>query len=93
MMTAEGDKELEHELANGLADVHSLVDNLREPHARGQRTRNLLLFRIQRPAKIQSIPTVLHHDAEYQGGLAVMTDQECRRVFVAPFDLCDVRQV
>ena len=92
MITAKGDEELQHELADSLPNVHRLVDNLRESHARGQCARDLLLFRIQRSAQIQSVPTVLHHDAEYQRGLAIVTDQEGRRVFVTTFDLGDIRK-
>src|SRR6185312_16902053 len=40
--------------------------------------------------KIQPIPTVLHHDAQYQRRLAIVTDQECGWVFVTSFDLGDI---
>src|SRR5207244_703832 len=88
----QGDKELQHELADGFRNVHRLVDNFSEPHTCGQCACDLLLLRVQRSAKVQSVPTVLHHDAEYQRGLSVVTDQECRRVFITAFDLGDVRK-
>ena len=47
---------------------------------------------VERTAEIQPVPTVLHHDAKYQRGFAIVTDQECRRVFVTAFDLGNVRK-
>ena len=58
----------------------------------GNAPRNLLLFELERTAEIQPVPAVLHHDAKYQRGFAIVTDQECRRVFVTAFDLGDVRK-
>src|SRR5438874_1187544 len=73
-----------------ILDVHRLVHNLREPHTRGQCACDLFLLRIQCSAQIQSVPTVLHHDAEYEGRFAIVPDQEGRRVFITTLDLGDV---
>ncbi len=89
---AQGDEELEHELVDGLADVHCLVDHLGEPDARGQVPRDLFFLGIQGAAERQSVPAVLHHHAEHQGGLAVVADQERRRVLVTTLDLGDIPQ-
>src|SRR6185312_15807393 len=48
---------------------------------------------IQRLAQIQAVPTVTHHNAKQQCRLAIVADQESRRIFVTPLHLGDIRQL
>src|SRR5439155_16387774 len=76
-------KELQHELIHCLADVYCLVCHFAEADACREALGDLLLFCNKGLAKVQSVPALLHHDAEKQGGLAIMTNKKGCGIFVS----------
>src|SRR5205085_668062 len=70
------DKELQHELIHCFADVYSLVRYFAEGDACRKVSGDLLLFGNQRFAKVETVPSFFHHDAEQQRLLAVMTNKK-----------------
>lgn len=87
---AERDEELDHEFADGVADVDRLVRNLREDDAGRQLCGYLLSLALEGPTEIKPVPAILHDDAEHEGWLAVVADQECGAIFVTALHIGDV---
>ena len=48
---------------------------------------------LQRLAEVEPVPALLHDDAEHDGGLALVADQEGRRILVAAANLGDVGEL
>ena len=90
MITASATKNFSMNSSTASRDVDRLIGDLGEGDARGSVPAILLVFRIQRPAQVQAVPAVLHDDAQHERGLAVVADQEGRRVLVAASDIRDV---
>ena len=93
MHDAERDEELEHELIDGLANVDRLIRDLGEGEAGGSSADICFCFGLQRLAEVETVPALLHDDAEHQRRLAVVADQEGGRILVAALDLGDIGQL
>src|SRR5438552_10481823 len=87
------DEELQHELIHRFADVHCLVRYFAEGDAYREVGRNLFLFSNKGFAKVQTVPALLHHDAEKQGWLAIMTNKKGCRIFVSALYIGNIRQL
>src|SRR6266516_4707419 len=88
-----GNKELQHELIHCFADVYRLVRHFAEADACREAGGNLLLFGKKGFAKIQTVPALLHDDAEKQGWLAIMADKKSCRIFVSALHIGNIRQL
>src|SRR5207245_2608095 len=76
-------KELQHELIHCFTDVHRLIGHFAEADTCGQVGGDLLLFGNKGFAEVETVPALLHHDAEKQGRLAVMADKKSCGIFVS----------
>src|SRR6266487_4328046 len=86
-------KELQHELIHRFADVYRLVRHFAEADACREAGGNLLLFGKKGFAKIQTVPALLHDDAEKQGWLAIMADKKSCRIFGSALYIRNIRQL
>src|SRR5213594_4566839 len=86
-------KELQHELIHCFADVYGLIRYFAEADACRQVGGNLLLFGNKGFAEVQTVPALLHHDAEKQGRLAIMADKKSRGVFVSALHIGNIREL
>ena len=87
------DKELQHELIHGFADVYCLIRHFAETDACRQVGGNLLLFGNKGFAEVQTVPALLHHDAEKQGRLAIMTNKKGCGIFVSALYIGNIREL
>src|SRR5207302_3698655 len=90
---SQSNKELQHELIHRFADVHCLVSHFAEGDASRQVGGNLLLFGNKGFAQVQTVPALLHHDAEEECRLAIMTDKESCGIFVSALHISNIRQL
>jgi hypothetical protein len=90
---SQSNKELQHELIHRFADVHCLVRHFAEGDASRQVGGNLLLFGNKGFAQIQTVPALLHHDAEEECRLAIMTDKESCGIFVPALHIGNIREL
>src|SRR5207253_8454844 len=86
-------KKLQHELIHCFADVYGLIRYFAEADACRQVGGNLLLFGNKGFAEVQTVPALLHHDAEKQGRLAIMADKKSRGVFVSALHIGNIREL
>src|SRR5882724_4711102 len=93
LMMLKSNKELQHELIHCFADVYGLIRYFAEADACRQVGGNLLLFGNKGFAEVQTVPTLLHHDAEKQGLLAIMADKKSRGVFVSALHIGNIREL
>src|SRR6266536_1160930 len=87
------DKELQHELIHCFADVYCLIRHFAEADTYGQVGGNLLLFGNKSFAEVQTVPALLHHDAEKQGRLAIMTNKKGCGIFVSALYIGNIRKL
>src|SRR5947207_13451286 len=86
-------KELQHELIHCFTDVHRLIGHFAEADTCWQVGGDLLLFGNKGFAEVETVPALLHHDAEKQGWLAVMADKKSCGIFVSTLHIGNIRQL
>src|SRR3954462_13190933 len=75
-----------------MLDDLRLVSNLRDFDADRKLERDRTHRILQMFSELNVVGSVLHRDAEAEGGFPAGADDEARRVLVAPLDGCDVAQ-
>ena len=90
---AEGGEELDHELVDGRPNIDGLVRDFGQAHAERHFRVDRRRFRLQRLAEVEAVPALAHDHAEQQGRLAVVADQEGRRILVAALHFGDVGEL
>src|SRR4029453_10037937 len=88
-----GVEELDHELVDRLPDIDRLIRDFGQAHPQRHFRIDRCRFSPQRLTQIEAIPPLTHDHAKQQGRLAVVTDQEGGRVFVAALPFGDVGQL
>src|SRR5438034_610740 len=86
-------KELQHELIHCFTDVHRLIGHFAEADTCWQVGGDLLLFGNKGFAEVETVPALLHHDAEKQGWLAVMADKKSCGIFVSTLHIGNIGQL
>src|SRR3954452_14395990 len=90
---AEGDEELEHELIDGLGNIDRLVSDLAQGDAERKTAGNRLGFRLKCLPEVQTVPPLLHDYAQRKSGLALVADQEGRRILIAAAHFGNIGQL
>ena len=88
----QGDEEFDHKLIDRGADIHGLVGDFGQGHAKRQAIVDFRRLRIQRFTQRQAVPALTHDNAQQQGGFMLIAYQHRRGIFIASFNRCHVRQ-
>ena len=87
---AERHRELQHEFIDRRGDVDGLVGHLVECHPERQRLRDGRRPVLERLAERETIPALLHHRREHDGGLTLTSDEVGGWILIAAADLGNV---
>ncbi|MNP02371.1 hypothetical protein D3C76_942220 [compost metagenome] len=86
------DEELDHKLADGRIDIYRLIGDFGERHTQRHAFIYFDCLRVQRLAKVKTVPALTHHDPQQQGLFTVVTHEKGCWIFITTFDRRHVRE-